>query len=229
MSVNKPMKTKTQHIIDATPEQSRQLVDTGSFVFIEPIPPEYYDVIELMDNNRAFAIARYRTGEQVTIRQEWWETAEPDSEYGVRFPPKTMPSHLHQAGTIQAADVKRASQILMSDWAKLTGINYDGPVDEKISDNIQKTKDYFNQQFAEPKPVTCSNRYCDHLCFSCNGDGIESWICYAYDKDSKKKMNCVNGVWHAPDPHARHWIFKDKPLNIIVNPFLYLTTIKTGD
>jgi hypothetical protein len=88
-------------------------------------------------------------------------------------------------------------------------------------DYMREFKDWFNKQFAEPKPVKCCK--CDGsgvfvgTCPVCNDTGIEKYISYVYDDETKKLMDLnayENGLWN------------NRPLEIISNPFVW--NIKVG-
>lgn len=99
--------------------------------------------------------------------------------------------------------------------------------------NKNHFKDYFNLNFSQPKPATC--RECEghgtitdavypggvNNCEACNGDGIESWICYVYDEEVPFYLDYFN-----KDRKWRTGEGELKPLQIIVNPFSYIVEIK---
>lgn len=107
------------------------------------------------------------------------------------------------------------------------------------------SKEDFGRQFSEPKPVVC------HWCKGtglipnydvggmrpdpeCNGDGISGYISYVYDEDMETFWELFSNMGWDDDTTDfenssvadTNWKIEGKPWNIIINPYLYLVTIK---
>lgn len=234
---------KTDNIINLTTSQSKQLAETGECVFIEPMDPQPDRIVDEgwwqrpLFNNLPMDF-KYQIDQLLTIRSPWQKDFDPlNDDMGILQPPETMPSHLHQTLTIKDLEIKQVQEIDSATFDKIAfyGIKpdlYPGPGD---------IKDYFNKQFAEPKPVTCKDvcengiKYGYHkddkvYCSTCNGDGIESYISYVYDNDYmgilseiSDRVENKSAFFDSPNDKDNFWL--NKPLQIILNPFTYILGI----
>jgi len=248
---------KTTVYFDLDQRQSEQLKRTGGCVVLEPMDPQppdgyYYNGITGISGRLEAVFARlpnldhtkiiplpYHIGQQVSIRQEWTTDGkvykkEPGIITAYIEPASTMPEHLHLQSTIQNIDVKRADEmVLVKEVFGYT--NYER--------GKEKFKDYFNKQFAQPRPVECRYDNCldtsykpivipnyDYdnkvpdsggVCSNCNGDGIESYLAYLYDKKSCFMQWPYEFI-------EKPTTFEDKLLQITTNPYLYILTLETG-
>lgn len=94
-------------------------------------------------------------------------------------------------------------------------------------------KAWFNSNFSQPTLIECmgcnGKGYADlvdrqPMCEFCNGDGIESWICYVYDPISFPLLITHRDEYRENEKYESTWL--GKPLRAIVNPFCYVIKIK---
>jgi len=92
---------------------------------------------------------------------------------------------------------------------------------------IYRFKDWFNNKYSKPIPVECEAG-CDEgygynfPCPHCNGDGIEKYIVYCYDEDSRIELFFKQRFDNNTDSiHS----YKDKPLDIIVDPYCEISRL----
>jgi len=105
---------------------------------------------------------------------------------------------------------------------------------EIMPNNEYIKSDWFNNKYSKPIPVECEecsgngkillSNLPSLPCRSCNGDGIEKYIVYCYDKTPELLWRDEDFDFIHKDGYDKP-VYNDKPLDIIVNPFCEIIRI----
>lgn len=230
------MKTQTKTTIDLTPSQARQLQVTGICDYIEPMDTHPKIELEEITANIQF---KYKKVQKITIRQEWTNVSSNHyvNSRCTKMKSETMPEHLYTQAIIGNVDVGRVQKInpgIIGITAYRGGIGGQVIGWEPTPRSAQEQfKVWFNSNFSQPQPIEClgcnGKGYADlvdrqPMCEFCNGDEIESWICYIYDVASFPLLITHRDEYHENEKYESMWL--GKPLSVIVDPYCYIVKIK---
>jgi len=189
------LRVNTIMSINLTPEQAKQLNETGECWTVEPMKTQ---PVEVFVGINVAPDLKYQPGQKVKVKIDIDYDVSTHKEYKVTMPAKQILDCI-----VKEVEVKRVQDINFEKWLKI------------ISTKEIGVKEWFNEQFSQAMPVYCTE--CagagrlyqfgnSKSCPSCNGDGISHYICYAYND----KIIIQHNTWEG------------KPLQIIVNPWCYL-------
>lgn len=228
--------TKAKPIFDLDSNQSKIFEEKGDVTIIKPVEIDLTEgVIENINGldyqtylGKVVAHCLYNLNQQISIRQKCLNCKGSGylNFYLLDKQPKCSvccKGFIKRLATIQNVDVRRIQEIEVSG-----NIIFSHNIDLDEIPPKQYIRDWFNQKFGSPRSVYKAElrnielRPENFVGAMHPENIIESYISYCYDEDSIKP---TDDLIIAYSNEIKYW-YKDKPLKIIVNPFVYLITIK---